>query len=70
MFDSAVIPQTELLQWLPLHAYDHRSLHSGRDAINDAPALYFVVPNKENILRICQVSGLVYNNNIFVSKTA
>ena len=33
-----------------------RSLHSSRDAINDAPALYFVVPNKENISRICQVS--------------
>ena len=34
----------------------HRLLHSSRDAINDAPALYFVVPNKENISRMCQVS--------------
>ena len=33
----------------------HRSLHSSRDAISDAPALYFVVPNKENVSRICQV---------------
>ena len=37
----------------------HRSLHSSRDAISDAPALYFVVPNRENIARICQVSDLV-----------
>ena len=35
------------------------SLHSTRDAINDVPALYFVVPNKENISRMCQVSTLV-----------
>ena len=45
----------------------HRSLHSSRDAISDAPALYFVVPNRENIARICQVSELVLSRCIDIA---
>lgn len=32
----------------------YRHLHSDRDAIPDVPAVYFVMPNEENIMRICQ----------------
>lgn len=31
-----------------------RQLHSDRDAIPDVPAVYFVMPTDENIMRICQ----------------
>lgn len=31
-----------------------RQLHSDREPIPDVPAVYFVIPNDENIMRICQ----------------
>ena len=33
----------------------YRLLHSDRDAIPEVPAIYFVLPNEENVKRICQV---------------
>ncbi|XP_027199034.1 sec1 family domain containing Slh [Dermatophagoides pteronyssinus] len=32
----------------------HMQLHSDREPIPDVPAVYFVMPNDENIMRICQ----------------
>ena len=32
----------------------HLLLHSGRDPIPDAPAVYFCLPTDENIQRLCQ----------------
>lgn len=52
------------------HIASHSQLHSDRDSIPDAPAVYFCVPNEENLGRICQdfQSGLydVYHLN-FIS---
>lgn len=48
------------LDWL-LICFDCRKLHSDRDSIPDVPAVYFVMPTEENIMRICQD----FRNNLY-----
>ncbi|KAI7690032.1 Sec1 family domain-containing protein 1 [Sarcoptes scabiei] len=44
----------------------HMQLHSSREAIPDVPAVYFVSPTDENIMRICQdLRNHLYDNYYF-----
>eukprot|EP00123_Amoebidium_parasiticum_P009040 comp19184_c0_seq1/m.21889 comp19184_c0_seq1/g.21889 ORF comp19184_c0_seq1/g.21889 comp19184_c0_seq1/m.21889 type:complete len:621 (-) comp19184_c0_seq1:329-2191(-) len=48
---SPILTVTELRE---LGVTLHLQLHSDRDAISDTPAVYFVMPTKENVERICR----------------